>query len=360
MKTSQKAMPTGPLRRSFSEASRQGFISPLLLALVAILILGGGAYVYGQKKQASQPVVQTSDWKTYTNTQYGFSLQYPNDLTVREDSNIAKYWLLTVSIYDANYKAPEGVVGQQVRNEQRSVTINVLEKSDENLNSIKKIIALQEPSDKTNLWPEKTITVDGETVTFYKLFSGLVGTNYKSYLSNGKYIFDVTGFQSDLLEEILSTVKLSSPTVQTSNSQTANWKTFATTTTSSMISYDPTGIASPIVNFSFQYPSGWSICKKVDTTEYITVSDNCSSNGGKPFAYPRNYFLVRNIGALDWSDIPSGTLRYETNWKTYQYPPEPMRSISYPSKNIDLVLVGSDSDMQSILDRIASTFKINP
>ncbi|MDO8561249.1 MAG: hypothetical protein Q7S05_00275 [bacterium] len=60
---------------------QKGFISPLLLALVALIVIGGGAYVYTQNKQANQPIVeQASDWKTYTNSQYGFSLQYPNDM----------------------------------------------------------------------------------------------------------------------------------------------------------------------------------------------------------------------------------------------------------------------------------------
>lgn len=35
----------------------KGFIAPLLLALIAILILGGGAYVYVQNKQVTQPAV---------------------------------------------------------------------------------------------------------------------------------------------------------------------------------------------------------------------------------------------------------------------------------------------------------------
>jgi|GEM_PF-5958998 hypothetical protein len=35
----------------------KGFISPILLALIAILILAGGAYVYAQNKQGNQSVV---------------------------------------------------------------------------------------------------------------------------------------------------------------------------------------------------------------------------------------------------------------------------------------------------------------
>lgn len=72
------------------ETSQKGFIAPLLLALIAILLIGGGTYVYMQKKQVSQPVAeQTSGWKTYTNTQYGFEVKYPSVGEVIVDTHMA-------------------------------------------------------------------------------------------------------------------------------------------------------------------------------------------------------------------------------------------------------------------------------
>lgn len=62
----------------------KGFISPLLLALIALLLIGGGTYVYVQKNQTNQSATtQTSDWKTYTNTQYGYTLNYPEDVLLQ-------------------------------------------------------------------------------------------------------------------------------------------------------------------------------------------------------------------------------------------------------------------------------------
>lgn len=76
-----------------------GFIN-ITLAILAVLILGGAGYYFYQKSpplpQNPAPTPQpqavqtpppspnpaaneTAGWKTYTNTQYGFSLQYPSD-----------------------------------------------------------------------------------------------------------------------------------------------------------------------------------------------------------------------------------------------------------------------------------------
>lgn len=76
--------------------SQKGFVLPLLLIIIAALLVAGGAYVYVQNKQTNQmsdvtlpdqttPTAQTSntqtaDWKTYTNSQYSFSFQYPANL----------------------------------------------------------------------------------------------------------------------------------------------------------------------------------------------------------------------------------------------------------------------------------------
>jgi hypothetical protein len=75
---------------------QKGFIVPLLLALIATLLIGGGAYVYVQNNQTNQPAVvtpttqatstaqssdsQTANWKMYRNEQYGFEFKNSPDL----------------------------------------------------------------------------------------------------------------------------------------------------------------------------------------------------------------------------------------------------------------------------------------
>lgn len=67
---------------------KHGFIVPLVLIIIAVLIVGGGAYVF-QSKQTNQPVTassttQTSDWKTYTKFGSEFSFKYSPQWHVTE------------------------------------------------------------------------------------------------------------------------------------------------------------------------------------------------------------------------------------------------------------------------------------
>ena len=72
--------------------SQKGFIAPLLLALIALLLIGGGAYVYIQNKQPNQPAtIPTSDWKTYTNSQYKFQFMYPADAEIKVNDSVGLY-----------------------------------------------------------------------------------------------------------------------------------------------------------------------------------------------------------------------------------------------------------------------------
>lgn len=74
--------------QTFSMNYQKGFVVPLLLALIALVFIGGGTYVYVQNKQANQPVIATSSaqtsnsqtvgWKTYTDNVIGFQFQYPS------------------------------------------------------------------------------------------------------------------------------------------------------------------------------------------------------------------------------------------------------------------------------------------
>ena len=48
---------------------QRGFIVPFLLVIIALLIVGGGAYVYTQNKKGNQPVVESPTTQTTSTTQ---------------------------------------------------------------------------------------------------------------------------------------------------------------------------------------------------------------------------------------------------------------------------------------------------
>jgi len=86
---------SGILSRNNMKNHQKGSITTMvLLAVIILLVIVGGIYLYKNNTatvpvsvntgtQQSNQVQQqdsTTGWKTYTNTQYGFSIQYPTDL----------------------------------------------------------------------------------------------------------------------------------------------------------------------------------------------------------------------------------------------------------------------------------------
>lgn len=83
------------------KTTQRGFIVPLVLVIIALLLVGSGAYVYVQNRQVKQLEIvnqasatskgqvtdsQTAGWKTYTSKEYGFEMQYPADWVLESSS----------------------------------------------------------------------------------------------------------------------------------------------------------------------------------------------------------------------------------------------------------------------------------
>lgn len=66
----------------------------IIIILVAVAILFGGVFSYqyfsvqeSQSINIVQPTSRTTDWKTYTNNQLGFSFQYPSIISLKQDGS---------------------------------------------------------------------------------------------------------------------------------------------------------------------------------------------------------------------------------------------------------------------------------
>ena len=82
----------------------KGFIVPLLIAVIALLLIGG-VYIYKNKKAGAPAVAETgtqqtntqtpptsaqtdtSNWKTYTDAKLNITFKYPSDWKIKDEIN---------------------------------------------------------------------------------------------------------------------------------------------------------------------------------------------------------------------------------------------------------------------------------
>lgn len=72
-------------------------LAPILIVLILAVLIGGYLVYQNQPKPTPSPQPtnqlspasdETANWKTYTNSKYGFSFKYPSDLVVSEPGSI--------------------------------------------------------------------------------------------------------------------------------------------------------------------------------------------------------------------------------------------------------------------------------
>ena len=156
------------------------------------------------------PQADTSNWKTYTNTKYGFEFKYPADLAV-------EFWATTTTsdpdkvefhVYDPAFNSG-GKVGQEVRTELNEVRFSLYPYTAESFE--KKV--QQSIDGGTQEWDKnsiqsKVIKSPSGDITVRFLQSGLVGPYLEGLFHNNKYIFKAYAiFHDELAEGILSTFK---------------------------------------------------------------------------------------------------------------------------------------------------------
>lgn len=86
--------------------NQRGFILPAIIIIIAVTVLGSAGYL--AYKQYSKPQTpnfndqsnlnvqnlnpQTADWKTYTNTEYGFEIKFPDDIMISYNNDDRNFW----------------------------------------------------------------------------------------------------------------------------------------------------------------------------------------------------------------------------------------------------------------------------
>lgn len=77
--------------------NQKGFMNLVLIGIVILLVIGGGYFVWSKKIKkdikldvvANNVIEDTSGWKTYINSQYGFEFKYPQDWIYSDDINFS-------------------------------------------------------------------------------------------------------------------------------------------------------------------------------------------------------------------------------------------------------------------------------
>ncbi|HOX10956.1 MAG TPA: hypothetical protein P5323_02225 [Candidatus Moranbacteria bacterium] len=218
----------------------------LIVIIVAIVAITAGVigFLLAKKTQApatapavTQPVTQTplaqpadenADWKTYTNTKYGFEFKYPADLITKED--------LSGTVFGVSFSDKNGMKNDQIALNQYKASelpsINSL------IQQIKKDgLALSEPSEYLVSGIKGLQIIENAPVPQYKVF-----IEKDSFT----YIFSIANESPRLSEfnKILSTFKFTN----TVTDETADWKTYVNDSYGLSFKYPKTYTMDPVSN----------------------------------------------------------------------------------------------------------------
>ncbi len=241
--------------------SPKSFLSNKLILVAVILLIvllaGGGAYFVLNTKSKSQPVISkttptsipasapsltpdpTANWKTYTDSQNGFSFKYPSSLYVKISNKFPNSIFVMQNNIDIE-KASEGPVSD--------LTIHV-----EKGNNIP--AAFDNVKQNLHNPLDQNLTIDGASG---RGISGTMSGNLEGTFNSNVVILKDNKvitlnfyeyndkFSKAIFNQILSTFKFTD-TNQTTD--TSIWKTYTNST----------------VGFSFRYPTDW---KEVDVTDH--------------------------------------------------------------------------------------------
>ncbi|MEJ0021301.1 MAG: PsbP-related protein [Candidatus Doudnabacteria bacterium] len=217
--------------------------TPKFIAVIASLLVLGACAVAGiwywqstiSVPSPAQPVVHkdpTADWKTYTNSQYGFSFKYPPTLLVGLEGTGTFY---SISILEPSQTAANSLVTFEVEPNGNPKNLPLDEWYTEQLAAFK-LTPEQLPKTDITVGGKPAIRLDYSS-TGQSEFHVIVQLN-KTDLFHINYPKPPTKFDIDF-DQIVSNVKFTEPSAA---ADTSTWKTYTNT---------KYGIA-------FKYPVDWS------------------------------------------------------------------------------------------------------
>ena len=185
----------------------KGFTTPqIIIFILALAVVVGGYFAFGGKTQAPVPQVQTptstvaaldtSNWRTYTNNQYGFEFKYPAQFYVVSESpgsTESGDIRFSVALDDIQFKGQERF--------RHYTTIAVYEKP--SLETFFNGLVDDLTGQKLNITKQEKIS---DNPAFYKIYLGNSGTFHGVAVKGDMYAYIVSG-SGPTVDQVLSSFK---------------------------------------------------------------------------------------------------------------------------------------------------------
>jgi len=250
---------------------QKGYALRIVVLILAVLLIGVGMY-YSYTKQTNQSLPtasvspdETANWKTYTNTKYGYIIKYPaslNPLESQPDSTNLK--VLSLTYFSVTPEGPD-VTNFLVRVIKANLGEAVQTMKDEFQNSsfIYKLVK-----------EEKISSLLGYSGYRLEYTSAQPGVNTLVFYTKEPYSYVISADKSKI-DQILSTFKFTDQT-----DETANWKTYT----------------NKKYEYSMSYPSELSYDEysNGDTRFYLTVD---GKNNKTPTGLKDSFSILVRTGS---------------------------------------------------------------